>query len=218
MRQLRPDAVRARTSRLCSDQDPRRPLRLRPDPARTRASGLRSIRFRGHPCNAVETHVEGGRRPARGEAWGRCRRVLYPAIGQPPHHARGIRSGCQLRDELLDLALGLVSGPPQQRLPVRGSQVWRQLHDGGQVKTAVGQHRQEDGVLPRGARHRNAQVGLSLREVEDLRALGEHRGRGRAGVEATPVDLADVSDEVGFGAPGLPQQSGETAQQLVVGD
>ena len=52
--------------------------------------------------------------------------------------------------------------------------------------------------------------------MEDLRAVGEHGGRGRAGVETALVDLADVGDDVGLDAAGLPENLDETAQQLVV--
>jgi hypothetical protein len=73
-------------------------------------------------------------------------------------------------------------------------------------------------MLPRGASGGDAEVGLGVREMEALRAVREHRGRGLTGVEPARVDLADVGDEVGLGVAGVAQQIGESAEQLVVGD
>ena len=47
----------------------------------------------------------------------------------------------QLGDQLLDLALGPVRGPLQERLAVLPGQVRRQLRNGGQVKAPLAQHR-----------------------------------------------------------------------------
>ena len=71
-------------------------------------------------------------------------------------------------------------------------------------------------MLPGGAGGGDAQIGLGLREMEHLGRVKEHRRRGRAGVQATRVDLGEVSDEVGLDASRLPQDLGEPAQQLVV--
>jgi hypothetical protein len=42
------------------------------------------------------------------------------------------------------------------------------------VQTAVLEHGEEEGVLARGARDVDAQIGLGLGEVKDLGAVGEH--------------------------------------------
>jgi hypothetical protein len=139
-------------------------------------------------------------------------------LGQLPYHRRSIRTRRDLCDQLLDLPLGPVGGPLQEIVPVLRRQVRGHLRDGGQVQTPIGQHRQEHRVLSRRTCRGDAQVGLGLREMEDLRAVGEHRGRSLAGVEPALVDLADVGDEVGLDAPGLPQKLDEAAQQLVVRD
>jgi hypothetical protein len=55
-----------------------------------------------------------------------------------------------------------------------------------------------------------------LREVQHLRAVGEHRG-GLADVEPTLVHFGDVGDEHGFDAPRPLHQLREAAEQLVVG-
>ena len=73
-------------------------------------------------------------------------------------------------------------------------------------------------MLPCGARGRDAQVRLELGEVEHLRAVGEHRGRGLAGVEPARVHFPDVGDEIGLDAPRLAQQLGQSTEQLVVRD
>ena len=70
---------------------------------------------------------------------------------------------------------------------------------------------------PRGAGGGDAQVRLELGEVERLRAVGEHRGRGLAGVEPAGIHLTDVSDEVGLDAARVPQELGQATEQLVVG-
>ena len=59
-------------------------------------------------------------------------------------------------------------------------------------------------MLSGGSGYRDPEVGLGLGEMEHLRAVGEHRGRSLAGVESPLVDLADVSDEFGLDAAGLP--------------
>ena len=61
-------------------------------------------------------------------------------------------------------------------------------------------------MLSRGSCGGDAEVGLGLGEMEDLSTVPEHRGRGFAGVEPPPVDLADVSDEVGLVATALTEE------------
>ena len=73
-------------------------------------------------------------------------------------------------------------------------------------------------MLARGARDRDAPIGLGLREVEPLGAVDEHRGRGFAGVEPALLDFADVGDEVGLDAARVGHELAEAAEQLVVGD
>jgi len=91
-----------------------------------------------------------------------------------PYHRRGIRPGEELRDQLLDLPLGLARGRLQKLLPILPGQVRGQLGDAGQVQAPVGQHLQEHRMLPRGAGGGDAQVGLGLREMEHLRAVRKH--------------------------------------------
>jgi len=73
-------------------------------------------------------------------------------------------------------------------------------------------------MLSRGAGGGDPEVGLGLGEVEDLGTVHEHRGRGFAGVEPAPVDLADVRDEVGLVATGLAEQIRQATEKLVVGE
>jgi len=121
-------------------------------------------------------------------------------------------------DELLDLPLRLVSGSSQEGIRIHRSEVRRQLGDAGEVETTVGQHFQEEGMLEGRAGRGDAQVGLGLGEVKDLRAVGEHGGGGFAGVEPALVHLGDVGQEVGLRAAGLLEQIGQPTKQLVVGD
>ncbi len=77
-------------------------------------------------------------------------------------------------------------------------EVGSQLCHAREMQSAIGEHIEEDGMLPCRSRGGNAEIGLGLGEVEPLRAVGEHRRRGFAGVEPTRVYLADVGDEIGF--------------------
>ena len=73
-------------------------------------------------------------------------------------------------------------------------------------------------MLARGAGRRDAKVGLRLGEVEGLGAKREHRRKGLARVQASLVDLGDVSHEIGLGGTRPVGQVGEPGEQLVVGD
>ena len=73
-------------------------------------------------------------------------------------------------------------------------------------------------MLPRRAGGGDPEVGLGLGEVEDLGAVREHRGRGFAGVEPAPVDLANVTDEIGLVTTGLTEEIRQATEQLVVGE
>lgn len=137
---------------------------------------------------------------------------------QPSHQGGGIRTGCALRDQLFDLALRPVGGPRQECRRILEGEVRCQLADAGQVKPSVRQHVEELRMLARGPGRRDAQVGLRLGEVEGLGAIREHRRKGLARVEASLVDFAQVSHEIGLGGARPAQQVGEPGQQLVVGD
>ena len=61
-------------------------------------------------------------------------------------------------------------------------------------------------MLSRGAGGGDPKIGLGLGEMKDLGAVRKHRGRGFAGVEPAPVDLANVGDEGGLVATGLTEE------------
>jgi hypothetical protein len=67
-----------------------------------------------------------------------------------------------------------------------------------QMQLARGEPGHQRRVLPRGPRHRDAQVRLGLGQVQDAGRVHEHRGRGRAQVEAPRIHLAQVRDELGL--------------------
>jgi hypothetical protein len=85
--------------------------------------------------------------------------------------------------------------------------MWGQLVDRRQVKTAIPQHGQDDRMLPRRTGRRNTEIGLGLGEVQDLHAVGEHRGEGLAGIELSLLHLGDVGDDVGLETPDWPMSS-----------
>jgi hypothetical protein len=104
----------------------------------------------------------------------------------------------------------------EERVAILPRQVRRQLGDAAEVQTAVGEHREKDGMLACGARRHDPQVGFRLREMEDVDAVAEHRRRRRACIEASPIDLADVGDEVALGGARVAKDLGEALKQLVV--
>ena len=73
-------------------------------------------------------------------------------------------------------------------------------------------------MLPRRPGRRNAEVGLGLGKVQDVRAVDEHRRKGIAGIEPSFVHLGDVRDDVGLDAPGLARKLGQAVEQFVVRD
>ena len=141
-----------------------------------------------------------------------------PTVRQLPDHRQGVRPGRDLGDQLLDLALGPVRGAAEQRLAILRGQVGRQLRDGAQVEASVAQHREKHRMLACGAGDGDAQVRLELGEVERLRTVDEHRGRGLAGVEPAGIHFTDVGDEVGLDAARVAQELGQATEQLVVGN
>src|SRR5262249_17434250 len=70
----------------------------------------------------------------------RCRRrYWHTPLRKFPNDGRGIRSRSQLRHHLLDLALGLVDSPSDERVPVLSGENRRQPGDAAQVEPAVGE-------------------------------------------------------------------------------
>ena len=122
-----------------------------------------------------------------------------------------------LRNELLDLPLRPMHGSRQQRIAILGGQVRSEQSNSRQVKTAVGQEAQEHRMLARGSSHRDAQVGLGLGQVQDVRAVREHRRRGFASKEPASVHFRDVLDDLGLDAARLSKQLRQAMQKLVVG-
>jgi hypothetical protein len=52
--------------------------------------------------------------------------------------------------------------------------------------------------------------------MEHVDAVAEHRRRREARMEASPIDLTDVGNQVGLGAARVAQELGEATKQLVV--
>jgi uncharacterized membrane protein YccC len=140
------------------------------------------------------------------------RRLLAHAAWQLAHERGHIGPRRDLGDQLLDLALGQVFGTLQEGVAVLPRQMRRQLGDAAEVQAAVGEHREQDGVPARGARSGDPKVGFRLREMQDVDAVAEHRRRRKARIEASPIDLTDVGDEVRLGA--TRPRSGPKASQL----
>ena len=92
----------------------------------------------------------------------------------------------------------------------------RQERDATQVKPAVSEHREDRWEPPRGSPHPDAQVGLRLREVEDLEAVVEHRGACLRRVEPAMIDLGNMSHDLRFGSPRLRNELRELMKQVVV--
>jgi hypothetical protein len=111
-----------------------------------------------------------------------------------------------------------VGGSLQQLVPVLEREVRGQHGDGGQVETAIRQHRQEHGVFPGCTGHRNAEIGLGLGKVQDLPDVTEHRGKCLAGIEPSLLHLGDVGDDVRLDSTGLAHERGQALEQFVVRD
>jgi hypothetical protein len=158
-----------------------------------------------------------GRHAAEPGARGRRRTGVEPSGRQLVHRRRHVGPWCQPGHELVDLALAPVRRPAQDLVPVLGGEVRSDLRDRAEVQSAVGQHRQENGMLARGASCSNAEAGLGLREVEPLGAVDEHRSSSLSSVEPTPVDLADVGHDIGLHVSGVREELGEPAEKIVVG-
>jgi hypothetical protein len=152
----------------------------------------------------------------RGKARRGRKRLLADSARQLPHERGHVGPRTDLGDQLLDLALGQVRRTTEERVAVLPRQVRRQLGDAAEVQAAVGEHREQDWMLARGARRHDPQVGFRLREMEDVDAVAEHRRRRRARIEASPIHLADVGDDVGLSATGVAQELGEATKQRVV--
>jgi hypothetical protein len=111
-----------------------------------------------------------------------------------------------------------VDGAREEEVAVLWCEEWRELADAGEMEPTVGEHVQEHGVLTSGPGCGDAEVGLGLGEVKDFHTIDEHRRSGLAGVETSSLDLGDVGDEVGLGAPRLTEKVGESAEEVVVGE
>ena len=73
-------------------------------------------------------------------------------------------------------------------------------------------------MLPRRPGRCNAEISLRLGEVQDVHAVGEHRRKGLAGKEPSLLHLGNVSNDVGFRAPGLAHELAQALEQLIVRD
>jgi hypothetical protein len=90
--------------------------------------------------------------------------------------------------------------------------------DPAHVEAAVGEHLEQDGVPPRGPSHADPAEGFALGEVQDARAIPEHRGASEASVEMPEVHLGDVRDQRRLGAARLAGDVGKPGEELIVGE
>ena len=86
------------------------------------------------------------------------------------------------------------------------------------MEPAVSESGEQGRVSARGASHRDAPIGLGLREVQSASAVGEHRREGLTGVEPAFVGLADVGDEFGLDPVRLRDEPVQSIDQLFVGN
>ncbi|HXY38685.1 MAG TPA: hypothetical protein VEQ10_03400 [Vicinamibacteria bacterium] len=69
------------------------------------------------------------------------------------------------------------------------------------MQPPVTQQLEQDGVTSCRASDGDAQLGLVLRQVQQLGAVREHRRDGEPRIQTAGVDLANVRDEIGVVAP-----------------
>jgi hypothetical protein len=158
-----------------------------------------------------------GARGGLNSVWTEFRGARQEPFGQLSYRGGSIRLRGDFRNELFNLTLGLVLGSSEQHVSVLRSQVRRQLGDAGQVEAPIREQREKLRVLAGCPRDRDAQVGLVLREMEDVRAIDEHRRASFAGEQASAVYLADVGDDVRLGSAGSTEETHEPEKQVVVG-
>ena len=85
----------------------------------------------------------------RGQARRGRKRLLAHSARQLPHERGHVGPGTDLGDQLLDLALGPMRRTTEERVAILPRQMRRQLGDAAEVQTAVGEHREQDGMLAR---------------------------------------------------------------------
>src|SRR3990172_8859215 len=112
----------------------------------------------------------------------------------------------ELGCEFLDLPLASMARCREEVTMVGGGEVRREDPDGREGHGAIREHVEDDREPPRGAGRLDAIVGGMLGEMEDLRTVGEERGKAFAEVEAAFVQDGEVADE-GYGC--LPLVLGE---------
>jgi hypothetical protein len=155
---------------------------------------------------------------ARRESNLRARRSRQRPLRQLAHERRNVRPRSHFGHDLLDLALRLVDGASKQLVSILTRQNRGQLGDAAEVKATVRQHLEQHGMLPSGLGHVDPKLGLALGQVQDGRAVREHRRHGEARVEVSRVDLADVGDKRGLEPARPVEEIVESGEDLVVGE
>jgi hypothetical protein len=104
----------------------------------------------------------------------------------------------------------------QLRTVVRG-ELWREQPDRRQVQIPRPQSIQELRMTPRRASGQDPLVGNSLCEMKHALAVREHRGASLLEIELPPVDLRQVSEQLGLDRVAAPHQFPNPRDQLGVG-
>jgi hypothetical protein len=102
----------------------------------------------------------------------------------------------QLGNQLVDRSLREVSCSREHSFGILIVEVRSEASRAAQVQPAVGEHREDKRVAAEEAGHRDAQVGLGVREMEPLGRVRVHRRACFAQVETARIHLGQMGDQL----------------------
>jgi len=111
-----------------------------------------------------------------------------------------------------------MAGGRDQPVEVLGVEHRREASNRCERKRPVLELLEQQRKSPHRARDLDPRVGGGLREVEQFRAVGEHRRATEAQIQPPKLDLGQVGDEVGRSRALLRRQLMDALVQLVVGE
>jgi hypothetical protein len=122
------------------------------------------------------------------------------------------------RDNLLDLSFAFVGCLAKNHSVVLWCEMWSQQPDGTEVEDAIGEERQDHWEPPRRARGFDPVVRGVLSEMQDLRAVREHRRRALREVEPPRIELRERGDQMRSRVAFTSGQTRHFSNQLAVGE
>jgi hypothetical protein len=127
--------------------------------------------------------------------------VGVPAGRQSANRGRHVRLRPQCSHHALNLALALMSRCFEYATIVVGGEVRTEQRDRGERQRSLREPLQDNWKAPSGARRFDTAIGRVLREVQHLRAIGEHGRAPRGQVQPSGVEFGEQRDELGGRLP-----------------